>query len=296
MSHAIRPLHLALFLFVIAIWAFNFVINKLALAELPPLLYIALRFIVVAVVLLPFVPPPRGRWRQVAVLSFTLGSLHFALIMSGLRLVPASTVALITQLQVPFAAILAAFAFGDRLGWRRLGGMVLAFVGVGMVLGLPDLGAPWWAECLVVGSAFCWAVATIQIKWLGGAVSGSTLNAWTAVFAVPQLLLASLVLEEGQWEALVSISWLGVGAVLYNALVIVVLAYGIWYRMLRLYDVNQAMPFTLLMLPMALLSAGLVLDEPMTWWLAAGGLLTIVGVGIVVIRRPRVAGPETARV
>lgn len=295
MSVAIRPLHLVLLLIVISIWAFNFVVNKLAVAELPPMLYIAARFVLVAAILLPFVPPPRGRWRQVATLSFTLGCLHFALILTGLRLVPASTVALITQLQVPFAAILAAVFLHDRLGWRRQLGMVLAFGGVGMVVGMPNLDAPWWAELLVVGSSFFWALAAIQIKWLGGAVSGNTINAWTAFLAVPQLVLASWFLEGDEWHSVLEISWLATGALAYNALAVVVVGYGVWYHLLKTYDVNQTMPFTLLILPLALLFAGLVLDEPLTWWLAGGGLMTVTGVGIIVLRRPRHAGPETTR-
>lgn len=270
-------------------------VNKLAVAELPPILFIAARFVLVAAFLLPFVPSPRGHWRQIAILSFTLGCLHFSLILTGLKLVPASTVVLITQLQVPFAAILAAIFLRDRLGWRRLSGMVLAFGGVGVVLGVPNLDAPWWAEFLVVGSAFCWALAAIQIKWLGNGVSGNTINAWTALLAVPQLVLASWLLEADQWGSVLEISWLGVGAIVYNAVAVVAIGYGVWYHLLKTYDVNQTMPFTLLILPLALLFTGLALDEPLTWWLAGGSLLTITGVAIIVLRRPRHAGPEVGR-
>lgn len=291
----IRPLHLVLFVFIQAIWAFNFPVSKWGLAELPPFLFIALRFLLVALVLLPLVPLPRGRWPQVFLLSVTLGLLHFAAMFNGLVFVPASTAALLVQLQVPFAALLAAAFLGDRLGWRRGLGLALAFSGVTLVLGGPSLEGPWWAQGLVLFAAFCWAVAAVQVKFLSG-LSGATLNAWVATFAVPQLFLASFIFEEGQWQATVELSWAGIGAIVYNSLVVVVLGYGIWYRLLRSYDVNQAMPFTLLILPLAFLFSGLFLGEPLTWTLMLGGLLTLVGVSIIVLRRPRQIPPEATRV
>lgn len=295
MQRAIRPLHLALFIGLMVVWSFSFVVAKWGLEEVPPLLFVTLRFLVVAAVLLPFVPRPHGHWRQILGISFTLGFLHFALMFTGLLYVPASTVVLIIQLQVPFAALLAAVFLGDRLGWRRALGMVLSLLGVAVVLGVPDLEAPWWAELLVVASSFCWAFSTVQIKGLGQ-IHGGTLNAWIALFAVPQLFVGSLLLEEGQWAALQAISWRGVIAVVYQSLVVVVLGYGLWYRLLRLYDVNQTMPFTLLILPLSVLFAGLFLGEPLTWTLALGGAMTIVGVGIIVLRRPRLMASGAGRV
>jgi len=295
LHRTIRPLHLALFFGLMVIWSFSFVVAKWGVAELPPIFFVSLRFMLVALVLLPFVPRPRGQWRRILLVSFTLGCLHFACMFTGLRFVPASTVVLIIQLQVPFAALLAAMFLKDRLGWRRALGMVLSLAGVGLVLGVPDLTAPWWAELLVVCASFCWALATVQIKGLGP-IAGGTLNAWIGLFAVPQLLLCSLLLEEGQWAALQAISWRGVIAVLYQAVVVVVLGYGVWYHLLRIYDVNQTMPFTLLILPLSVLFAYLFLDEPLTWLMAVGGLLTIVGVGIIVLRRPRLIAGGAGRV
>lgn len=291
----IRPLHLALFVFVQAIWAFNFPVSKWGLAELPPFLFVGLRFLLVALVLLPFVPRPHGKWRQVLLLSITLGFVHFAAMFNGLVFVPASTAALLVQMQVPFAALLAAAFLGDRLGWRRGLGLALAFAGVAVVLGGPTLEGPWWAQGLVLLAAFCWAIGAVQVKFLAG-VPGATLNAWVAIFAVPQLFIASLIFEEGQWQAVQGLTWAGVGAIVYNSLVVVVLGYGIWYRLLRSYDVNQSMPFTLLILPLAFLFSGLFLGEALTWTLMLGGLTTLAGVAIIVLRRPRQVPPEATRV
>ena len=291
---SIKPSHLALFLFVALIWGGNFAVTKLGLTELPPLLFISLRFIIVAVLLLPFVKPPTGHWRGVALVSVTLGFLHFALMFTGLTKIDAATAAIAIQLQVPFAALLAAIFFNDKLGWRRALGMAIAFLGVAVIAGEPRLEGSYLALGMVIAAACIWAIANVQIKLMGG-IQGSTLNAYIALFAVPQLLLASVILESGQWQAVTQISWLGVFAVLYNGIAVVVIGYGFWYWLLKQHDVNQAMPITLLVPPIGVAAGVIFLGEDPGWAFFFGGLLTVIGVGIIIIRRPRVADPQVER-
>lgn len=283
---AIRPLHIVVLVAIMAAWSFNFIVMKWGVAQMPPLLFVALRFAVVALVLVPFAPLPRGRWWPLFLLSVTLATVHFAFMFTGIVLTPASTTVLIQQLQVPAASLLAALFLGDRLGWRRFAGLVLTLAGTVVVLGQPDLTSPWWSQALILGAALCWAVATIQIKLLHG-VPPITLNAWMALFAVPQLLLLSFLLEDGQAAALAAFSWESVLVILYNSVVVVVVGYGIWYWMLKRYDVNQAMPFTLLMPPFGVLFAALFLGEPMGWELLVGGIITLIGVGLTIVNQRR---------
>ena len=85
---------------------------------------------------------------------------------------------------------------------------------------------------LVILGAFMWAVANAQIKGLGN-ISGTTLNGWVALFAVPQLVLISLVMEEGQWQAITSADWLGWFTVVYQSVAVVVVGYGLWFWLLK---------------------------------------------------------------
>ncbi len=296
MHLAIRPLHLLLFLGIVTIWGFSFIVTKMGVQEMPPLFFIALRFALVAAILVPFVPRPKGHWRQILLISTTLGLLHFSCMFVALVRTPAGTTALLAQLQVPFAALLAAVFLGDKLGWRRALGMALAFAGAGVVLGTPSFASPWWSDMLAALAGLFWAISAVQIKSLGGGVPAASINAWVAVLAVPQLLVASLILEDGQWTALAGMSWRLAFALFYNSALIVVVGYGTWYRLLKIYDVNQAMPFMLLMPPIALLSGALILGEPLTWSLVIGGLVTIVGVAIILVRRPRLVEPGAERV
>ena len=117
-------------LVVMMIWGGNFAVAKIGMEQLTPLFFITLRFAVVALFLVPFVKPPRGRFAQVFAVSLTLGVLHFAFMFTALQTLDAAAAAITVQLQVPIASLLAWLVFKDALGWRRGFGMALAFLGV----------------------------------------------------------------------------------------------------------------------------------------------------------------------
>lgn len=287
-----KPADLALALAVMLMWGLNFVMAKIGLQHWPPIFFVMLRFALVAVCLLPFVTLPRAHLVRLLALSVVLGSLHFPMMFTAMKHLDAGTAAVIVQLQVPFAALLGHFVYKDRLGWRSVFGMALAFAGVLLITGEPRLSGQIFAVGLVVGGAFMFAVANIQMKGLGN-LDGNTINAWTGLFAAPQLLAISLVLESGQFEALRTVTWEALGALFYQVVIMVIISYALWYRLLRKYPVGTVMPLTLLLPILGVLSGVLLLDEVMTWQKAVGGLLTVMGVGVIVIRRARIAEPRT---
>jgi O-acetylserine/cysteine efflux transporter len=288
---SIKPLHFLLVVLVILIWGFNFAMVKIGLLDLPPLLLTSLRFLGVAVILVPFVKPPKGRFKDIIVISLVLGVAHFALMFNGLRGLDASTAAISIQLQVPFASLLAAVFLKDKLGWRRALGMAIAFAGVVIIAGEPRLDGQYGYLFMVISAACLWAVANLIMK-LQKPMDGMTILAWISVFAAPALFLLSLVFEQGQMQAIREISWNGISALFYQSVLVVVIGYGIWYRLLQLYPLNIMMPFTLLLPPVGVLSGVLVLGERLTLTFLIGAAVTIVGVAIILIRRPTTAQPE----
>ena len=278
---------IAIAVLTMVLWGMNFGFAKWGLSELPPLLFMSMRFLVVALLLVPFVPMPRGKFRGIAALSVTLGLLHFSMMFTGLTVIDASTAAIAIQLQVPFAAILAAIFFRETLGWRRALGLVLAFAGVVVIAGAPTLGEgalPYLL--LIVVASFMWAISNVIIKRMGP-VNAFQLNGWMALLTVPQLVLASLLLETGQAEAVANIGWKGVVGIAYNSVVVVIIGYALWYSLLKRYSVNQTMPFTLLLPFFGVLSGVLMIGERLTVETLIGGLLTVAGIAVIVLRRPR---------
>jgi O-acetylserine/cysteine efflux transporter len=119
------------------------------------------------------------------------------------------------------------------------------------------------------------------------------LNGWIAALAAPQLLIVALLTEGNPIETVPWNHW-GVWAVLaFQSILVTLIGYGIWYRMMRRFPVNQVMPFTLLVPLFGVLSGIVFLEEPLTWLMVIGGVATLAGVAICVIRRPALAEPAT---
>lgn len=280
------PRHIVHALLVMALWGLNFVVSKWALQEFPPLFLMFLRFVLVAALIVPFFRIPRDKILPIAALSVTLGSIHFPLMFNGLSGIDAATASLAVQAQVPFSSLLAALVFKDKLGWRRAVGMLAAFAGVLVIAGEPRLGNALPSLFLLLAASLAFAVASIQMKLIG-AVNGFAVNGWMALMATPQLLVLSLLFEHGQMDALANSSWVGWASILYMAVGVTIVAYGLWYPLLSRYDVNQTMPY-LLTVPVFGVAAGVMLmGDPVTLNLAIGGALTIGGVAVIVKRRPR---------
>jgi O-acetylserine/cysteine efflux transporter len=288
------PRHLAMMVMVQILWGANFAVAKFGLDSFSPIFFVALRFSLVAVLLVFVVGLPKpAMLKRLLPLSITMGVMHFTLMFLGMAELDAATSSIAIQLQTPFAAVMAAFFLGETMGWRRIVGMITAFAGVMLIAGEPRFSDDPWPLLSVIGAAFAWALGNIQVKALGDEIDAVTLNGWIAILAAPQLLLASWLIEGPQWQNVPDATWISWAALLFQAVVIAIFTYWIWYNMMRRYPVNLVIPFTLL-LPMIGVAAGALLrDETVTWQMIVGGLATVAGVGIIVLRRPAVAAPAT---
>jgi len=278
---------------VTVVWGFNFAVVKIGLRIVPPIAFVALRFAVVGIMLLPWLRWPLRRFRDLAVLSVILGVVHFSLMFTGMRGLDVPTASIAIQMQVPFAAILAAIFFGETLHWRRLTGMAIAFAGVVLIAGEPRLSGSLLPLFEVIAAACFWAGATIQIKRIGDDVDVLALNGWVALLAAPQLALLSWLTEDGQLAAIAGADWRLWLSVAFQALLVTIFGYSVWYRLMRRFSVNQVMPFTLLVPLFGVLSGVIVFGDQLTPLMLIGGLCTIVGVAIIILRRPRVIAPST---
>jgi len=278
---------------VTVVWGFNFAVVKTGLGLVPPIAFVALRFAVVGLMLLPWLRWPQRRFRDLLILSVVLGVVHFSLMFAGMRGLDVPTASIAIQLQVPFAAILAAIFFKETLHWRRLTGMAIAFAGVVLIAGEPRLSGNLLPLFEVIAAACFWAGATIQIKRIGDDVDVMALNGWVALLAAPQLALLSWATEHDQVAAIAAAGWRLWASLAFQAVLVTIFGYSIWYRLMRRFSVNQVMPFTLLVPLFGVLSGVIFFHDQLTLLMQVGGLCTILGVGIITIRRPRVIAPAT---
>lgn len=276
---------LLLGLTVIAIWALNIIVIKLGVADMPPLLLMTLRFMLVAVLIVPFTRIDRTQLPWLLLLSVTFGGLHFPLLFLGLGQAEAGTGALLVQMGTPFATLLAAAFLKERLDLRRGLGLALSFGGVVVLAGGPSLPSP-TATALLLASALFWAVSNLIIK-VAPRIPPLTLAGWIALFAIPQVALGTWLLESDQFAALARASWAGWGAVFYTAVMSSIVAYGLWYRLLQKHPVSRVVPLSLLMPVFAVLLGMWLLNDPLGINKLVGGSLVVAGLAVINVRLPQ---------
>lgn len=267
------------------LWGLNFAVAKLALAEFPPILLSALRFTLVALILLPFIPRPK-RIRPIIELALTLGLLQFPMVFFGLTRLDASTAAIVLQLQVPLGVVMAAILLGEKLTWRHGVGMAIAFAGVALIAGAPRLEANRVGLIFLLIAATAWGFSTVQLKKLGP-IDPFLLNGWLGLFVAIELSVLSLAIEGSPLGPIAAATWRGWSGLLYTGLISTIVAFGLWAKLVARYSVSQTLPF-MLTVPLFAIVGGIVLNgDKMTADIVAGGLLTLAGVGLIVLRWPR---------
>lgn len=279
--------HILLAMLVSLCWGGNFVAAKISLEVIPPFLLLMLRFGIIALLLLPLFPRPPLPIRRIALLSFLLCTLHFGLMFFAMWFgLSVSGTIVSGQLGVPFACLLGSILYNDRLGrWRSLG-MLVAFSGVVLIAGSPQIVAAFGAFTIACVASMSWGAANIWMKRMGQAPILPLLG-WMAVLAVPQLALLTLIFEQGQMEAIRMAGWQQWSALAYTVVFSTLVAYGIWYSLLSRFPVTQVTPFNLLVPVFGLSIVQMFYAEPITPRFIGGTVLTLIGVGIIMFRRPK---------
>jgi len=267
------------------LWGIGFTFAKAGLNEFPPLFLMGLRFTLAALTLVWFVPIPRGQLKQIFWISLVGSTLQYGMTFTGLSMLDASLAIIIIHLEVPFSVLLAAIVLKDKPGIQRILGMLISFAGIVLIAGQPSLSEQLPAILLTAAGAMTWAVGQIMVKRLENPPSGFALTAWIGVFSGPQMILGSFMFEDSQLESLANASWIGWGVILYLALIMTVLGYGIWYHVLSRNHVSKVMPVMLLLPVFTIASSMLFLGEEPSPMIFIGAAVVIGGVSMIVITK-----------
>ncbi len=284
------PSHIAIALGTALLWGFGFVTSKYGADHMPPLFFLALRFTLMALMLLWFVRPPAGRWLAVSLFALTMGAGHFGLFYVALNIgVEASTAAIIWLTQVPLSALLAGIFLRERPGWMALLGIAIAFGGAVLLVGEPRHTGNAVGIALMFGSSIAWAVANVQVKRLTD-ISPLALNGWMSAISALLLFPLSFALEEGQIASLLQPDWRLHSSLVYQVVGSTLLAYWAWYYLLAHNKVATVAGFMLLVPVVGVIFGVFLLGDPITWQTLVGGAIIVSGVALIVLKR----APEPA--
>lgn len=289
--------HRLLAALVAVLWGVNFVAIEFGVREVPPLLFLSMRFVVVVVPAIFFVARPAVPWPVVVKVGLFMSVGQFGLLYSAIALgMPPGLASLVLQAQVVLTVIFAAVRLHERPTRAQVAGIALGAVGLGVVASGRSDSTPLLPLLLVLAAATSWACGNVVAR-SAGPTSGLSMTVWSAL-VVPVPLLALSLLLEGPDEiadALTHLTWQAGVSTLYTAVLASLVGYGIWNHLLGLHPASSVVPFTLLVPPVGMASAWLVLDEVPNAAEAGGGALLLLGVAVVALsgRRGRGAGaPE----
>lgn len=278
--------HVLLALLTVAIWGFNFVVIKLSVEALPPILAAALRFFFAALPAVFFVRPPKAPWYLVVGFGLALGVALYAFLNLSIAWgMPAGLSSLVLQVQAFFTMGLAFLLLGERPSRFQVMGAVVAFGGIG-VIGLERVGETALVPLtMTLLAALSWGLANVLTR-KAGKVNAVSFTVWGALAAPLPLLALSLLIEgpEAVGAALSGFGWSDAALIAFLAYPATLLGGGIWSWLLGQHPATVVAPFTLLVPITGVLSGHLILGEVITLPEIAGGALVILGLMVTLMR------------
>jgi O-acetylserine/cysteine efflux transporter len=270
---------------VATLWGFNFVVIDWGMGGIPPLLFVALRFLVVAVAA-AVVPRPHTGWRTVVGVGLFMSLGQFGLLYTSMALgLQPGLAALLLQAQAVFTIVIAAGVLRERPTAPQIAGVAVGIVGLAIVAAGRGGDAPVLAVLLALAAALSWAIGNVISRRAGdvrgrGRLGALSLTVWSAlVVPVPALGLSFVV--EGPAEIAAGLSafgWRPVLSTLYTAVLCTIVGYAIFNGLLARNRSAAVVPWVLLAPVVAMLSAALLLGQTPNAAEIAGGVLLVVGV------------------
>jgi len=272
-------------LLVPVVLGFGFVIAKPAMQYFPPYLLMGIRFTIPALILVWWFPLPKGLYFDLFKVSLIGSTLQYGLTYTGLNIIDASSAVLLVQLEVPFGIIIAFFLLKEIPTLKNIVGLIIAFIGVFILTGAPNLEGKYIGVLLTISGAFTWSLGAVMAKPLSKQIGAFALMTWLCVFSGPMLLLMSLVFNGNPMQYILHAnfnSWL---TVIFLGFFMQPIGYAAWYYVLKKYPVNKVMPVLLILPVTGLITSIFLLGENPPKQVFLGGLVIISGVALILFTK-----------
>ena len=267
---------------------FGFVIAKPAMEYFPPMLLMGLRFTFAASILIWWFPIPVSFLKKIFFVSLIANVLQYSITYTGLSLIDASAAVLLVQTEVPFGVLFAYFMLKENPPIRSLIGICIAFVGVYILTGSPNLDGKFTGISLTIIGSGVWALGQVLVKPLSKEIHPLALVAWLALFSGPILITLSSILDGNTMINIKSAnleSWI---IAIYLGFIMQPITYGCFYYVLKNNPLYKVLPIvTMGIPPTGLLAAIFLLGEKPTPELFIGGTIIIIGVVMILFTKTK---------
>ena len=275
-------------LVIVMLWGLNFVVIKVGLEGVPPLLLAGLRFIFVALPAIFFIRRPAIPFRWLFLYGITICFGQFALLFWALKLgMAAGLASLLLQAQAFVTLLFGVMLLKEKIKTHNMIAMTIAATGIYILASAQDapvtntnVSLTWVTLLLVMGAATFWAMGNITNKVImkNYKIPTMALIIWSAPVPAVSFIMSSLIFEGPDLitSSLLNIEWHNIFAIGYLSILATIVGYGGWSYLLSLYETSLVAPLSLLVPVFGLFSAMILLDEHLT-------LLQWVGVSVIAL-------------
>ncbi|MCV9879816.1 EamA family transporter [Brenneria izbisi] len=276
---------------VVILWGVNFVVIKIGLHDMPPFLLAGLRFSLVALPAIFFIPAPRIPFRWLLVYGMTISFGQFGFLFFAIKLgMPAGIASLVLQAQAFFTLLVGAVLLSEKLRWNHVVGILVAAGGMfvlaeGRTDGQMASGMTVTTLLLTLAAALSWAFGNISNKIIMSSNRGvniMSLVVWSALIPILPFFVCSWLFEgrEVMVSSLVGIQLPTILALIYLAFCATIIGYGIWGNLLARYETWRVAPLSLLVPVTGLISAAIFLNEGLSSLQIVGAVMIMLGLVI----------------
>ena len=261
---------------VVVIWGLNFVVMKVGLQDVGPMLLGAMRFALAALPFLLFVKFPNLPWRYVVGYGLAQGLGQFGFLFLGLKLgMTAGMASVVMQTQAFFTLLLAVPVLGERARGAQWLGLGVALAGLLLIATAHGDGPGQMTLAgfvLTLSAAFMWAVSNLVARLANRVADYDPLPfiVWSSLFPIAPFLLLAVWMDGPQlvWQQVAGLSFRSLLVVLFLAWFATLLAYSLWTRLLKRHPAGRVTPFSLLVPVVGLWAAWVFFGElplPQQW-------------------------------
>lgn len=262
-------------LFVVIIWGINPAISKLGLMEIPPFTFLTIRYLITALIFLPFAKPYKHELKQMFIVALTSNVITNILIyIAYLHLSPSAST-LLLQTEGPISVIMACIWAKEHINFKQKLSIILSFIGVGIIVGIPDMNM--LGVVFILLSRIFWGACQIVFKNTKH-ISIPVFAAYSYLFAVPFTAIGSIFYEQYDYRDLANVNWSIAGWSMSFEVVMLCIAMFMWQRLIAANGVNKIAPFSTLRIIFGILAGVIMFNDPLNWQIILGSILVTLGV------------------
>ena len=245
-------------LLVVFIWGVNPAISKLGLQELPPFTFLTIRYVIVALMFLPFARPSKKELWQLLFIAITSNVITNMLGYIAYKELSPSASSLLIQTEGPISVLMACIWAKERINLKQVLAILLSFVGVMIIMDMPEMS--FYGVALILLSRVFWGACQIMFKNTKHMDTASFL-AYSYLFAAPFTAMGAVWIEDFSFDSLANVNWVIAGWVLAFEVILLSVAMVLWQKLIAVNGVNKIAPFSTLRIVFGIINRNLRLNQ-----------------------------------